>query len=87
MPYVLRRKVITDSEGNQVYMIEGQGVGLTLNITTKDEKTNEYVFKSIKCKGMPGLKENIRAYYSDILRLITEDDYKALEEEEDYGEF
>lgn len=87
MPYVLRRKTITDNDGNTVYMIEGQGVGLTLNIMAKDEETNEYVFKSIKCKGMPGLKENIRAHYSDILRLITEDDYKALEEEEEYGEF
>lgn len=87
MPYVLRRKTITDNDGNTVYMIEGQGVGLTLNIMAKDEETNEYVFKSIKCKGMPGLKENIRTHYSDILRLITEDDYKALEEEEEYGEF
>ena len=86
MPYVLRRKTITDNDGNTVYMIEGQGVGLTLNIMTKDEETGEDTFKSIKCKGMPGLKENIRKYYGDILRLITEDDYKALEEDEDYGE-
>lgn len=86
MPYVLRRKTITDSDGNRIYMVEGQGVSLTLNIITKDEGTGEDTFKSIKCKGMPGLKENIRKYYGDILRLITEDDYKALEEDEDYGE-
>lgn len=86
MPYVLRRKTITDNDGNRVYMVEGQGVSLTLNIITKDEETGEDAFKSIKCKGMPGLKENIRKYYGDILRLITEDDYKALEEDEDYGE-
>lgn len=86
MPYVLRRKTITDNDGNRVYMVEGQGVSLTLNIITKDEETGEDTFKSIKCKGMPGLKENIRKYYGDILRLITEDDYKALEEDEDYGE-
>lgn len=86
MPYVLRRKTITDNDGNRVYMVEGQGVSLTLNIITKDEETCEDTFKSIKCKGMPGLKENIRKYYGDILRLITEDDYKALEEDEDYGE-
>ena len=86
MPYVLRRKTITDNDGNRVYMVEGQGVSLTLNIITKDEGTGEDTFKSIKCKGMPGLKENIRKYYGDILRLITEDDYKALEEDEDYGE-
>ena len=86
MPYVLRRKIITDNDGNRVYMVEGQGVSLTLNIITKDEETGEDTFKSIKCKGMPGLKENIRKYYGDILRLITEDDYKALEEDEDYGE-
>lgn len=86
MPYVLRRKTITDNDGNRVYMVEGQGVSLTLNIITKDEETGEDIFKSIKCKGMPGLKENIRKYYGDILRLITEDDYKALEEDEDYGE-
>ena len=86
MPYVLRRKTITDNDGTRVYMVEGQGVSLTLNIITKDEETGEDTFKSIKCKGMPGLKENIRKYYGDILRLITEDDYKALEEDEDYGE-
>ena len=86
MPYVLRRKTITDNDGNRVYMVEGQGVSLTLNIIAKDEETSEDTFKSIKCKGMPGLKENIRKYYGDILRLITEDDYKALEEDEDYGE-
>ena len=86
MPYVLRRKTIADNDGNRVYMVEGQGVSLTLNIITKDEETGEDTFKSIKCKGMPGLKENIRKYYGDILRLITEDDYKALEEDEDYGE-
>ena len=86
MPYVLRRKTIIDNDGNRVYMVEGQGVSLTLNIITKDEGTGEDIFKSIKCKGMPGLKENIRKYYGDILRLITEDDYKALEEDEDYGE-
>ena len=86
MPYVLRRKTITDNDGNRVYMVEGQGVSLTLNIITKCEETGEDTFKSIKCKGMPGLKENIRKYYGDILRLITEDDYKALEEDEDYGE-
>ena len=86
MPYVLRRKTIVDNDGNRVYMVEGQGVSLTLNIITKDEGTCEDTFKSIKCKGMPGLKENIRKYYGDILRLITEDDYKALEEDEDYGE-
>ena len=86
MPYVLRRKTIVDNDGNRVYMVEGQGVSLTLNIITKDEGTGEDTFKSIKCKGMPGLKENIRKYYGDILRLITEDDYKALEEDEDYGE-
>ena len=86
MPYVLRRKTITDNDGNRVYMVEGQGVSLTLNIIAKDEETGEDTFKSIKCKGMPGLKENIRKYYGDILRLITEDDYKALEEDEDYGE-
>ena len=86
MPYVLRRKTITDNDGNRVYMVEGQGVSLTLNIIAKDEETGEDAFKSIKCKGMPGLKENIRKYYGDILRLITEDDYKALEEDEDYGE-
>ena len=86
MPYVLRRKIITDNDGNRVYMVEGQGVSLTLNIITKDEETGEDTFKSIKCKGMPGLKENIRKYYGDILRLITEDDYRALEEDEDYGE-
>lgn len=86
MPYVLRRKTIVDNDGNRVYMVEGQGVSLTLNIIAKDEETGEDTFKSIKCKGMPGLKENIRKYYGDILRLITEDDYKALEEDEDYGE-
>ena len=86
MPYVLRRKTITDNDGTRVYMVEGQGVSLTLNIIAKDEETGEDTFKSIKCKGMPGLKENIRKYYGDILRLITEDDYKALEEDEDYGE-
>ena len=86
MPYVLRRKTITDNDGNRVYMVEGQGISLTLNIIAKDEETGEDTFKSIKCKGMPGLKENIRKYYGDILRLITEDDYKALEEDEDYGE-
>ena len=86
MPYVLRRKTIADNDGNRVYMVEGQGVSLTLNIIAKDEETGEDIFKSIKCKGMPGLKENIRKYYGDILRLITEDDYKALEEDEDYGE-
>ena len=86
MPYVLRRKTIADNDGNRVYMVEGQGVSLTLNIIAKDEETGEDTFKSIKCKGMPGLKENIRKYYGDILRLITEDDYKALEEDEDYGE-
>ena len=86
MPYVLRRKTIADNDGNRVYMVEGQGVSLTLNIIAKDEETGEDTFKSIKCKGMPGLKENIRKYYGDILRLITEDDYKTLEEDEDYGE-
>lgn len=80
MPYILKRKTVMNDKGEVVPMIEGTGAWLTLNLIKDDTPI------SIRCNGIAKLKEAIRANYSDILKLINEDDYRALEEEEDYGE-
>ena len=80
MPYILKRKTVMNDKGEVVPMIEGTGAWLTLNLIKDDTPM------SIRCNGIAKLKEAIRANYSDILKLINEDDYRALEEEEDYGE-
>lgn len=80
MPYILKRKTVVNDKGEIVPMIEGTGAWLTLNLIKDDTPM------SIRCNGIAKLKEAIRANYSDILKLINEDDYRALEEEEDYGE-
>lgn len=80
MPYILKRKTVINDKGEVVPMIEGTGAWLTLNLIKDDTPM------SIRCNGITKLKEAIRANYSDILKLINEDDYRALEEEEDYGE-
>lgn len=80
MPYILKRKTVMNDKGELVPMIEGTGAWLTLNLIKDDTPM------SIRCNGTPKLKEAIRANYSDILKLINEDDYRALEEEEEYGE-
>lgn len=80
MPYILKRKTVMNERGEVVPMIEGSGAWLTLNLTKDD------VPVSVRCNGMPKLKEAIRNNYSYILKLINEDDYRALEEEEEYGE-
>lgn len=80
MPYILKRKTVMNDKGEVVPMIEGTGAWLTLNFIKNDTPM------SIRCNGTPKLKEAIRANYSDILKLINEDDYRALEEEEEYGE-
>lgn len=80
MPYILKRKTVMNDKGEVVPMIEGTGAWLTLNLIKDDTPV------SIRCNGTPKLKEAIRANYSDILKLINEDDYRALEEEEEYGE-
>lgn len=80
MPYILKRKTVMNDKGEVVPMIEGTGAWLTLNLIKDD------IPMSIRCNGIAKLKEAIRANYSDILKLINEDDYRALEEEEDYGE-
>ena len=69
-----------NDKGEIVPMIEGSGAWLTLNLIKGDKPI------SLRCNGMPKLKEAIRDNYSDILKMITEEDYTALEEEEDYGE-
>lgn len=80
MPYILKRKTVVNDKGEVVPMIEGTGAWLTLNLIKDDTPI------SIRCNGTSKLKEAIRANYSDILKLINEDDYRALEEEEEYGE-
>ena len=80
MPYILKRKTVVNDKGEIVPMIEGTGAWLTLNLIKDDTPM------SIRCNGIAKLKEAIRTNYSDILKLINEDDYRALEEEEDYGE-
>ena len=80
MPYILKRKTIMNDKGEIVPMIEGSGAWLTLNLIKGDKPI------SLRCNGTPKLKEAIRDNYSDILKMITEEDYTALEEEEDYGE-
>lgn len=74
MPYIIKRKKITSPEtGEVMQMLEGSGAWMTLNII-KDNKV-----ESIKCNGENKLKEAIRDNYADILKLITQEDYNALE--------
>ena len=80
MPYILKRKMVRNADGEVVPMIEGSGAWLTLNLIKDDTPV------SIRCNGTPKLKEAIRENYSYIISMITEEDYKALDEEEDYGE-
>lgn len=73
LPYILRTKKITNANGEVVNMIEGSGVSLTLTFM-KDGKP-----VSIKCKGLPGLKQAIRDNYNTIYPTIEDADYDVLD--------
>ena len=76
LPYILPSKYITNSEGNEVPMLEQSGAWSTLNLPDK----------SIRCNGQGQLKDAIRANRADIFRLITEDDFKVLKTGIDFDE-
>ena len=80
MPYILKRKKVRNEKDEIVSAIEGSGAWLTLTFL------KDGVPSSVRCNGMIQLKQAIRDNYSDILKMINDDDYRALDEEEDYGE-
>lgn len=89
MPKILRTKKITNDKGELVPMIEGTGSWMTLNIikeVVNDKNETEQIPTSIRVNGIPKLKEAIRKNFKDIVKVISEEDFKILEEDQTNGE-
>ena len=82
LPYILPKKKLITKDGNEVYMIEGSGVWSTLNFNIKDDKGNIIETKSVRCNGMPQLKEAIRTNYRWVYSEINESDFRVLEDKD-----
>jgi len=82
LPYILPKKKIITKDGKEVYMMEGSGAWMTLNFNVKDNEGNIIETKSIRCNGMPQLKQAIRDNHRNIYSEINESDFRVLEDKD-----
>ena len=89
MPYILPKKKLITTDGQEVYMVVTSGAWSTLTFNYIDEKDGLTKTKSIRCNGTNQLKEAIRENYRWVYSEIKENDFRVLldkdaEPEEDF---